>query len=211
MKRIIVIEREFGAGAGVIADKLARRLGWKLLDHTLTEEIAKLAKASPETCRDCEERIDPWLYRLAKVFWRGSHERSVVLPEGDVVDADCLICLTQEVIKQAAAAGQCVIVGRGAAYFLRERADTFCVFLYAPRGVKFRRIRAEGKTEAEANHLIDTVDEERRAFIRHYYKSDWPARHLYHAMLNTADGEDGTVETILSLMDAANRREAPAT
>src|SRR5271154_3661106 len=147
MKRIIVIEREFGAGAGAIADKLAQRLGWKLLDHALTEEIAKLAKASPETCRDCEERIDPWLYRLAKVFWRGSHERSVVLPEGDVVDADCLICLTQEVIKQAAAAGQCVIVGRGAAYFLRERTDTFCVFLYAPREVKFQRVLGEVKNE----------------------------------------------------------------
>ena len=55
MKRIIVIEREFGAGAGTIADKLAHRLGWKLLDHALTEEIAKLAKVSPETCRHSEE------------------------------------------------------------------------------------------------------------------------------------------------------------
>ena len=87
MKRIIVIEREFGAGAGVIADKLACRLGWKLLDHALTEEIAKLARTSPEACKECEERIDPWLYRLAKVFWRGSHERSVTLPDAEVVDA----------------------------------------------------------------------------------------------------------------------------
>ncbi len=207
MKRIIVIEREFGAGAGAIADKLSHRLGWKLLDHALTEEIAKLAKASPEACKDREERIDPWLYRLAKVFWRGSHERSVAFSETDIVDADCLICLTQAVIKQAAETGQCVIVGRGAAYFLRERTDTFCVFLYAPRDVKFRRIVAEGKSEAEANHLIDTVDEERREFIRHYYKADWPARHLYHAMLSTAAGEDATVEDILGLIDAANRRE----
>src|SRR5208283_462537 len=130
MKRIVVIEREFGAGAGAIADKLAHRLGWKLLDHALTEEIAKLAKASPEACKECEERVDPWLYRLAKVFWRGSHERSVTLPDAEIVDADCLICLTQEVIKKAAEAGQCVIVGRAAAYFLRERTDTFYAFLY---------------------------------------------------------------------------------
>ncbi len=213
MKRIIVIEREFGAGACDIADKLARRLGWKLLDQALTEEVAKLAKGSPEACRDREERIDPWMYRLAKVFWHGSHERGVMLSEAGVVDADRLFCLTQEghVREQAATEGQCVIVGRAAAYFLRKRADTFCVFLYAPREAKLRRILAEGKTEAEANHLIDTVDAERRTFIRHYYKSDWPARHLYHAMLNTADGEETTVETILGLMDAANRREAPAT
>jgi cytidylate kinase len=182
-------------------------LGWKLLDHALTEEIAKLAKTSPEACKECEERVDPWLYRLAKVFWRGSHERSVTLPDADVVDADCLICLTQEVIKREAETGNCVIVGRAAAYFLRERTDTFCVFLYAPHEVKYQRVLAEVKNEAEARNLIDTVDEERRQFIRHYYNSEWPARHLYHAMLNTAVGEDTTVETILGLIAEANRRE----
>jgi cytidylate kinase len=208
MKQIVVIEREFGTGAGAIADQVARRLGWKLLDHALTGEIAQLAKVSPEDCEHREERVDPWLYRLAKVFWRGSHERSVMLPDADIVDADRLIHLTQQVILQAAAAGRCVIVGRAAAYFLRDRADTFCVFLYAPRELRYRRVLARIKNEAEARHLIETVDQERTAFIRHYYNADWPARHLYHAMLNTAAGEDATVETILSLIEAANRREA---
>ena len=207
MKRIVVIEREFGAGAGSIAEELAHKLGWKLLDHALTEEIAKLAKVSPETCQGREERIDPWLYRLAKVFWRGSHERSVNLPDSQIVDADRLFCLTKEIIDQAAEAGQCVIVGRAAAYFLRGRADTLCIFLYAPREVKFQRVLAEVKNEAEAKNLIDTVDQERAAFIRHYHNVEWPSRQLYHAMLNTAAGVEATVETILSLIDAANRRE----
>jgi cytidylate kinase len=208
MKRIIVIEREFGAGAGVIADKLARRLGWRLLDHALTEEIAKLARVSPEACQGREERVDPWLYRLAKVFWRGSHERSVMLPDAEIVDADRLVWLAQQAIEQAAAAGQCVIVGRAAAYFLRDRPDTFCCFLYAPRELKYQRILAELKDEAEARQLLDTVDQERMAFIRHYYNTEWPLRQLYHAMLNTAAGEDATVENILGLIEAANRREA---
>jgi cytidylate kinase len=208
MKRIVVIEREFAAGAGAIAGQVAQRLGWKLLDHALTAEIAQLAKVSPEACQHREERVDPWLYRLAKVFWRGSHEGSVILPDADVIDADRLIHLTQQVLEQAAAAGQCVIVGRAAAYFLRDRADTFCVFLYAPRELRYRRVLARVKSEAEARRLIDTVDQERIAFIRHYYKADWPTRHLYHAMLNTAAGEEATVETILSLIEAANRREA---
>ena len=207
MKRILVIEREFGAGAGAIADHVAHRLGWKLLDHALTREIAALAKVSPETCQHREERVDPWLYRLAKVFWRGSHERSVMLPDADIVDADRLIFLTRQVLDQAAAAGQCVIVGRAAAYFLRERADTFCVFLFAPPELKFQRVLAEVKNEAEARRLIDTVDQERKDFIRHYYHAEWPSRHLYHAMLNTAAGDDATVETILNLIQAANRQE----
>ena len=208
MKRIVVIEREFAAGAGAISEQVAKRLGWKLLDHALTAEIAQLAKVSPEACERREERVDPWLYRLAKVFWRGSLERSVMLPDADIIDADRLIHLAQQVIEREAAAGQCVIVGRAAAYFLRDRADTFCVFLYAPRDLKYQRVLARVKNEAEARHLIDTVDQERIAFIRHYYNAEWPSRHLYHAMLNTAAGQEATVETILSLIQAADRREA---
>jgi CMP/dCMP kinase len=210
MKRILVIEREFGAGAGAISEMAAQRLGWKLLDHALTEEIARLAKVSPETCRQREERVDPWTYRLAKVFWRGSHERSVGLADADIIDADRLICLSQQVIERYAGEGQCVIVGRAAAYFLRERSDTFCVFLYGSREEKYKRVLAEVKDEAEALRLVDTVDEERREFIRHYYKAEWPSRHLYHVMLNTTIGEEATVDTILGLMSAANQRESPA-
>jgi hypothetical protein len=207
MKRILVVEREYGAGGSVIAERAAQRLGWKLLDNELTERIARLAKVSPDACKHHEERVDPWLYRLAKVFWRGSHERSVGLPDATILDADHLICLSQKVIEEAAQQGQCVIVGRAAAYFLRDRPDTFCVFLYAPREDKYRRALADIHDEAEALRLVDTVDQERAQFIRHYYKAEWPSRHLYHAMLNTNMGENATVDTILNLIDAANRRE----
>jgi cytidylate kinase len=211
MKRILVVEREYGAGGGTIARRLSERLGWKLYDQAFTEEIAKLANASPQVCQDREERVDSWLYRLAKVFWRGSHERNLQAPNLEIVDADCLIALSQIVAERLAEEGQCVIVGRGAAYFLRHRTDTFCVFLYAPREFRYRRVLAGVKNEAEALELVDRVDEERRAFIRHYFNAEWPVRHLYHAMLNTAAGEEATVENILSLMERAGQTggEAP--
>jgi cytidylate kinase len=206
MKRILVIEREYGAGGSDIAERTAKRLGWKLLDQELTAEIARLAKVHPEVCQKREERVDPWTYRLAKVFWRGSHERSVHLNDADILDADRLLCLSQQVVEQVAAKGQCVIVGRGAPYFLRDHEDTFCVFLYASRDAKFQRVRLRIKNDTEAINLVDTVDEERAEFIQHYFKVQWPSRHLYHAMLNTDTGVEETVNTILYLIEAANRK-----
>jgi cytidylate kinase len=207
MKKVLVIEREYGAGASVIAERAAQRLGWKLLDQKMTEVIANLAKVKTEICAGREERVNPWLYNLAKVFWRGSHERSVPLPDADIVDADRLVCLAKQVVEEAAEAGNCVIVGRGAAYFLRDRPDKYCVFLYASRELKYRRVLAELKDEQEAINRVDTVDAQRAEFIKHYFKAAWPSRHLYDAMLNTAIGEDATVELILHLMQAANQRE----
>ena len=136
MIKIIAIEREFGSGASVIAEKLSQRLGWRLLDRQLTGEIARLAKVSEAAVKHCEERVDPLLYRLSKVFWRGSYERSLPVTGLETFDADQMVALMQRVVEEAAAAGNCVVVGRGAPYFLRDRTDTLAVFLFAPREFK---------------------------------------------------------------------------
>jgi cytidylate kinase len=74
------------------------------------------------------------------------------------------------------------------------------VFLYAPRESKVRRLMARGKTEKEAELLVDTVDRERSDFIAKYFGVEWPNRVVYHAMINTAIGDEAVIDTILDLM-----------
>jgi cytidylate kinase len=206
-KQILIIEREYGCGAAEIAQKAAQRLGWRLLDHELTEEIARVARADPAECARREEQLDSWLYRLGKVFWRGSYEHTLSLEGPEILDADRMMALVQQIIAQAAETGNCVIVGRGAPYFLRHRLDTFTVFLYASRQIKLARVEAQMKNRARAEELVDSVDQNRAAFIKHYFGRDWPNRHLYHLMLNTGLGIDATVDLILHTMDIAAKGE----
>src|ERR1700723_4720282 len=199
MFRLITIEREYGCGAGAIAEQLARHLGWKLWDQLLTEEIAREAHVSASAVKRCDEKVDGRLYRLAKSFWRGSYDRGA--PAGtQAFDADCMMEMVQEILNRVTAEGNAVVVGRGAPYFLRERPDAFHVFLYAPRAEKIRRLRQDGSTESEAEHLVDTVDRERIAYVKHYFDADWPTRSLYHVMINTAVGNESVSETILRKM-----------
>ena len=58
MFRLITIEREFGCGAASIAKQLAERLGWKLWDQRLTDEIAHIAQVDPSAVKRCDERMD---------------------------------------------------------------------------------------------------------------------------------------------------------
>jgi len=199
MFRLITIEREYGCGAASIAAQLADRLGWRLWDHRLTEEIARLANVDPSAVMRCDERMDSRLYRLARAFWRGSYERSSPLGN-QAFDTDRMTSMMQEITHRIAEEGNAVVVGRGAPYFLRERPDAFHVFLYAPRAEKIRRLRDDGSTESEAEELVDTVDRERIAYIKHYFNADWPTRSLYHIMVNTAVGNEPAIATILSTM-----------
>jgi cytidylate kinase len=205
MIKVIAIEREYGSGGGSIGSLLAERLGWRLLDQELTEEIARLAKVEAEVVENCDEKVDPLLYRLTKVFWRGSYERVMPIGESYVFDADRMVQMVQQVMLKAAEKGNCVIVGRGAPWFLRGRADTFSTFLYAPRVEKIRRLKSKTRAEEEAMELLDTVDTERAAYIKRYFGKQWPTRPLYHVMLNTALGDEICVSTILQMIQNISR------
>src|ERR1700756_3148785 len=169
MIKIITVEREYGCGGGEIADLLATQLGWKLWDQLLTEEIARLANCPKAVVEVREERKDPLYYRLFKSFLRGSYEGSLNAHKLNLVDSETILKLTERVVQHAAKSGDSVIVGRGAQHFLRNRPDALRVFLYAPREDKVRRLLARGKSEQEAQQLVDTVDHERANFIQKYF------------------------------------------
>lgn len=199
MFRVITIEREYGCGAAEIARKLASKIGWKVWDRELTAEIARVANVDPSSVSSCEERVDSSFQRLVKVFWRGSYEQKANL-EHPPFGPDRMVEVGEQVMREIAERGNCVIVGRGAPYFLRDRADAFHVFLYAPRAEKLRRIQDQGTRQREAEQLVDTVDCERIEFVKHYFGADWPTRSLYHLMINTVVGDENVLATILHAM-----------
>ncbi len=205
MIKIIALEREYGAGASVIAEQVATRLGWKLLDQSLTDEIAKLACVARSEAQLRDEHLDPLLYRLAKVFWHGGFEAPVPAENPDTFDADRAEKLMQSVITKAASMGNCVLVGRGASWFLHDRTDTLGVFLFAPRTYRFRRVLARLHDETEANSRLDTTDRGRAAFVKYYFGEEWPARALFHLMLNTDVGFDLFVDTIYQFKAALDQ------
>jgi len=200
MIKIVTVEREYGSGGGEIAQLLSERLGWKLWDQLLTEEIARLAECPKAVVEDREERTDPLYYRLFKSFLRGSYEGSINAHKLKVVDSESILRITERVVMKVAGTGNCVIVGRGSQHFLANRPDALRVFLYAPREDKLRRLIARGKSEKEANELVDTIDRDRVDFIQKYFNVEWPSRAVYHIMLNTSLGDRRVVDAILDLM-----------
>ena len=197
MIRIVTVEREYGSGAGVVARQLAQRLGWKLWDQSLTDEIARQMECPGQTVQEREERRDSLHYRLFKAFMRGSFEGTVNAARLKMVDADCIADVTRKIVTTIAAAGHAVMVGRGSAYYLQGRPDAYHVFVYAPFEEKVRRLQATGKSEQEAIDLAETVDRDRAEYVKQYFNIEWPGRRFFHLMINSAIGNECVVETIL--------------
>ncbi|HUN61365.1 MAG TPA: cytidylate kinase-like family protein [Candidatus Sulfotelmatobacter sp.] len=197
MIQAIAIEREFGCGGSVIAAKLAKLLGWKLWDHELTQEIARITHSTPQAVEQREWKIDPAVYRVFKSFLRGAFEGA--LPPTDrleLLDARRIATVSELAVNRAVSGGPCVIVGRGSQYFLRDRKDVFRVFLYASRTSKIHRLITMGIPQDKAVADVDTIDSDRAAFVKRYLKLNWPDHHLFDAMFNTERGDSYVAEML---------------
>ena len=198
MIQAITIEREFGCGGSEIASLLAQRLGWKLWDERLTQEIARLTQSSPEVVKKIEWRRDPAVYRVFLSFLRGAFEGGLP-PTGRLalLDARRIAAVSELAVNHALSDGPCIIVGRGSQYFLRNRKDVFRTFLYASRDYKIHRLVRGGVPERDAIEQVDTTDRDRAAFIKRYLKLSWPDHHLYDAMFKTEMGESYVAEMLV--------------
>jgi cytidylate kinase len=211
MFRVITVAREYGSGGARIAQLLADKLDWKLLDRCLVEKIAQVARVEPKVAEQYDERPDPWVNRLVRALWQGGTMRGLMAgPIPELFDADTMASLSQRMIGEAADIGNCVIVGRASQCILQKRADAFHVFIYAPRAERLRRVRSRHASRAEADLAMDARDQERAALIRRYFNQDWSNRHLYDLMISSKLGEEVVVSTILSAMGVGRASPAAA-
>lgn len=197
--RMVAIERECACGAASISRKLSDILGWKLWDQLLARELADSIRSDLSAAQNRVQRVDERFSRLAQVFWRGSYERSAQFGDCQCLDPAHMVAVMQRVSDKIAREGNAVVVGRGAPGFFQHRQDTFRVFLYAPREERIRHLIANGESESDAA-LVEAVDRERSAFVKHYFGVDWPTRSAYDLMINTSMGEDNAISTILHTM-----------
>ncbi len=197
MFNVITISREYGSGGGMIAERLANRLGWRLVDKSLVTEVAKRAQIDPETADRFLESIDPWFHRLVKGLWRGGYEGVATTVDSDVIDSEAMTRIGGEVLREAASIGQCVIVGRGSQCILHHHKSTFHVSIFGPRHEKIQRLRERLAPGADAVRVMEEMDRRRATYIDRFYGEDWKDRRLYHVVISSVIGLDTVTNTIL--------------
>jgi cytidylate kinase len=201
--RVVTLAREHGSGGREIAERVAEALGWEVLDQRIVAAVAHAAQVPPGDIGPLDERVESWLDRLAKTLWAGGPEGFTRPASDAVVDADRVAALTRRVIEEAAEQGSCVLVGRGAQCALEGRDDVLRVFVYAPVGVRMRRLAARLPAGADVGREIAEVDRSRRAYVRRVYDRVWDDRACYDLMIDARRGIDQVVRTILAAAAAA--------
>jgi len=187
---VITIAREFGAGGSSVAAILSERLGAEIVDRSVIAQVARLAQMAPEEVEAEDERPRGLVERVVRAFaplapdlspgWEPPYPDPFFDPRRVVLE------LTEHVIREAAATGNAIIVGRGAAFVLAGRPHVLHAFLHAPVDARVRTIMERfDLAEAVARRRLHETDANRTAYMRQVYGSDWRAPGHYDLVLNT--------------------------
>ncbi|MFZ0303558.1 MAG: cytidylate kinase-like family protein [Terracidiphilus sp.] len=199
--RVLTVSREFGSGGGRIAQIVARRLGWKLLDQEIIGQIARAAHVDSHVVKHYDEHVDSWLRRVNEEAIRGvALAAGRPLAEEDIFDAHAMVDRARNIIEEACGAGNCVIVGRGAQCILQHRHDAFHVFVYAPLRERIERLKKRLEPGADVEQRLRTVDGDRAKYLHQQFGRHWCDPHLYDLMLRSTDDEDAAAHVILYAM-----------
>jgi hypothetical protein len=196
-----------------VGEMLARRLKVDILDSQLIDQVAHRLQLPKEEVEAEDEQPGSLLHRLLLALGSASGE-PMIQPEATawnppnvdpVFDTRrAVLEITQHVIKEAARAGNVIIVGRGGAYILRDFEGALHVFLRAAEAVRVKAVMARLKlSEDEARRRLKQTDENWTAYIKQVYGHERNLASHYDLVLDTGRlGYKATVAAILAALRA---------
>ena len=193
-KLIVTIDREVGSGGHEVARRLADRLGLRLYDEEIISKAAEKTGYLEDYIKNNEEKAPD--FSIPGIF-------SAV----DTFQASPFAKVQEEefnIIREIAAEGSCVIVGRAADYILSNERHV-SIFLFAPIEDRVKRKLALARMDPEADvpgeaameKEIRAIDKQRRRYYEFYTDNKWGGREAYDLLINTGrSGVNGAVDII---------------
>lgn len=196
-KLIITIARQYGSGGREIGERIAEILNIPIYDKLLITEAASKGNLNEEVLRKTDESAaNSLLYTLAV----GSNTLGAAMHFGYKMPlSDKLFILQSEVIREYAAKGSGVFIGRCADHVLRDEANILRVFVYGDLDHRQTRV-AERHPELKSSQIMDAInktDKRRSTYYNFYTGNKWGKFDNYDLAINSSTlGIEGTAELI---------------
>lgn len=188
---VISISRQVGSAGEEVAAAIAQALDFRLIDYQVIQAAAEEAGVSPETVSEAEHTpslMTRILEALAKnpTMPVAAWADPMPLTTSPLFTSTDYRTFVEDVIRDIAGRGQCVIVGHAAQVILRDRFDTVRVLVTGSTQHRARRIMSGmGVDEKTALKTIERTDNERVDYFRRFYETGWLTPSTYDICIST--------------------------
>jgi cytidylate kinase len=193
--RFLTIARDEGSMGNEIAQELARHLGWHVFDEEIVTYIAENGHVRENLVRLLDQKSQSLI--------EDAISRLLRMPEYASFGTDEYHEALLETLVSLATHGAAILVGRGANFVLRENAQGLNVRITASPEARIQRLSKSWKaTPEEARRRMESDDDERRKFIRQYYRQDFDDLRFYDILFNSDRASAGRIaSSILVFMN----------
>jgi CMP/dCMP kinase len=165
---IVTVSNEYGSGALAVARRVADTLHYEYVDEQLPVVVAKRLQVTPEAVVANEEASPSLGERLLNSLELATPELAAASASEPFDEA--LLRAVRDAVREYAARGNVVIVGRGASAILRGHAEIVRVFLHAPRRWRVTHVVESAGVPLEvASAEVERIDRARTAYMRRWY------------------------------------------
>lgn len=181
---IITIGRQYGSGGRRLAQMLSEHFNIPLYDKDLINRVSEETGIAGEFFKKVDEQpSDSFFSMFLNSFSYGNSCNC----EDSVLSGNSLFCMQSKVIRNIAAEGDCIFVGRCADYILRDREDVLSIFITADLNDRVKRVAEyEGISEQSAKDVIEKADKSRAAYYNFYTDKRWGRGSSYDICLNSS-------------------------
>lgn len=206
---VIIIVGEYGSRGKEVAKTVAEQLNYRYCDDATVN--AEIEKESSELSLDAFRYFDESegaasLAELRKLSNVQSQPFLGYISTKDRPMAERLSKAVEKTLGRLADEGNCVIMGRCADYYLKDRKDTLCIFMTDPLPARSSFIAdVLGVKPDEAEKIVTKVDTRRAEYYRYFTRREWADMRNYHMILQvSAFGVEGTAAVIGKAVERRN-------
>jgi cytidylate kinase len=192
----------FGTGGHEIGAELARRLGVKLIDKQVLNEVAKRMHVVEEAMEKIEARNPLWrddftsFYRtyMSKAEYNGlEHDRT----SHELFEAQA------EAIRSIAAEESCVLIGRCGFHIFAEHPNALKIFIHSSEDCRKRRIAEKYDLSlSDAAAMVVDNDYSRELYTKTFTGKDWTDARNYDISIDVRKfGVNGAVDFIMKCIE----------
>ena len=201
-KFVITISRQFGTGGHEIGAGLAQRLGVKLLDKQILNEVASKYGLVEDAVERIEARNPLWrddFTQFYRQYMAGAEYNGL---EHDQTSHQ-LFEAQAAAIRKIAAEESCVIIGRCGFYIFRNHPNAMKIFIHADDDCRKQRIaRRYDLSESDAAAMIVDNDYSRELYTKTFTGIEWTDARNYDVSLNVRRfGVNGAVDFLMNCIE----------
>jgi hypothetical protein len=197
--KLIALSASYGAAGDLVGPALAEHLGVPFVDRAIPIKVAQELNVPFEEADRMESESPTWLERLLRGFVGMEASVPSALPAG-ALTADDFRRETERAVIAQSATGEGVILGRAAAFVLRDEPGVLRVRLDGPREARLLQAIRLGVDEPTATRTIDRLDRTHATYARELYGVDVRDPAHYDLVL---DSTRLHVETCVEVIEAA--------